>query len=333
MRQQGLKMSRNTRGNARTVVITGGNSGLGYGCAQALLGSNTGPWHVVIASRDAGRAQTAADALAAGAVAGHTVEAMVLDLASLDSVRSYVAALTERLATGALPPLHALVCNAGVQMGTTLAETADGFEATFGVNHLGHFALVNGLLPALKAPSRVIVVSSGTHDPALKAGPPPAWNDPRALAQGRLGPAAARANALMRGQTRYCTSKLANVYFTYALARRLPAGVTANAFDPGMMLGTGLGRSLPAPVRFVAERIFPRITWLLRRTVTDNITTAQESGRALAWFVTAPELAGTTGRYFDSRGEKRSSEESYDAARAEQLWNDSLALTGVAATR
>jgi NAD(P)-dependent dehydrogenase (short-subunit alcohol dehydrogenase family) len=326
-------MSQDTRGNTRTVVITGGNSGLGYGCAQALLDSNNGPWHVVIASRDPGRAQTAVDALAAGAAAGHTVEAMVLDLASLASVRSFVAELTERLATGALPQLHALVCNAGVQMGTALAKTADGFEATFGVNHLGHFALVNGLLPVLEAPSRVVVVSSGTHDPALKLGPPPAWNDPRALAQGQLGPAAAKLNALMTGQARYCTSKLANIYFTYALARRLPAGVTANAFDPGMMLGTALGRSLPAPLRFVSERIFPRITWLLRRTITDNINTAQESGRALVWVVTAPELAGATGKYFELRQEKRTSEESYDAARAEQLWNDSLALTGVAATR
>ncbi|MCO1657040.1 SDR family NAD(P)-dependent oxidoreductase [Pseudonocardia humida] len=326
-------MSKDTRGNSRTVVITGGNSGLGYGSAQALLGSNEGPWHVVIASRHAGRAQTAVDALAAGAVVGHTVEAMMLDLASLASVRSFAAEVTERLATGALPPLHAVVCNAGVQMGTALATTADGFEATFGVNHLGHFALVNGLLPVLEAPSRVVVVSSGTHDPALRMGPPPAWNDPRALARGELGPAAARANALMRGQARYSTSKLANVYFTHALARRLPAGVTANAFDPGMMLGTALGRSLPAPVRFVAQHILPRITWLLRRTVTDNINTAQESGRALAWVVTAPELAATTGKYFDLRREKPSSEESYDAARAEQLWTDSLALTGVSATR
>jgi NAD(P)-dependent dehydrogenase (short-subunit alcohol dehydrogenase family) len=179
----------------------------------------------------------------------------------------------------------------------------------------------------------VVVVSSGTHDPALKAGPAPAWNDPQALARGELGPAAAKDNALIRGQRRYSTSKLANIYFTYALARRLPDGVTANAFDPGMMLGTSLGRSLPAPVRFVSQHILPRITWLLRRFVTDNITTPQEAGRALAWVATAPELAGTTGRYFGGRREIRSSQESYEVARAEQLWDDSLALTGVTATR
>ncbi|TWF92604.1 SDR family NAD(P)-dependent oxidoreductase [Saccharopolyspora dendranthemae] len=314
-------------GTPRTVVVTGGNSGLGYACAQVILGSGDGPWHVVIASRDAARAQAAVDALAADAAAGNSVEAMALDLASLASVRSFGTELTGRLRAGELPVLHAVVCNAGVQMGANDARTADGFESTFGVNHLGHFALVNELLPALKAPARVVVVSSDTHDPGPR-GLAPAWNDPPALARGELGQAAAKDNALTRGQRRYCTSKLANIYFTYALARRLPEGVTANAFNPGMMLDTALGRSMPAPVRFALEHVLPRFTWLLRRVLTDNIHTAEESGRALAWVTTAPELAGTTGRYFDGRRDVRSSEESYDAARAEQLWDDSLVLTG-----
>jgi NAD(P)-dependent dehydrogenase (short-subunit alcohol dehydrogenase family) len=326
-------MSNHTTGKARTVVITGGNSGLGYACAQVLLASTDGPWHVVIASRDAARTRAAVDALAAGAVAGNTVTAMVLDLASLAAVRSFGAELTERLTSGELPPLHALVCNAGLQMGAMDTRTADGFESTFGVNHLGHFALVNELLPVLKAPSRVVVVSSDTHNPGPRQGLAPAWNDPRALARGELGAAAAKDNALMRGQRRYCTSKLANIYFTYALARRLPEGVTANAFNPGMMLDTALGRSLPAPVRFVARHVLPRLTWLLRRTLTDNIHTTQESGRALAWAATAPELADTTGRYFDGRRDIRSSDESYETSRAEQLWNDSLTLTGAATNR
>lgn len=320
-------------GNPRTVVVTGGNSGLGYACAQALLGSTDGPWHVVIASRDTGRSQAAVDALAAGAAAGNSVEAMALDLASLASVRSFGTELIGRLGSGVLPVLHALVCNAGVQMGATDATTVDGFESTFGVNHLGHFALVNELLPMLKTPARVVMVSSDTHDPGPKRGLAPAWNDPRALARGELGSAAAKDNALTRGQRRYCTSKLANIYFTYALARRLPEGVTANAFNPGMMLDTALGRSMPAPVRFVLEHVAPRFTWLLRRVLTDNIRTAEESGRALAWVTTAPELAETTGRYFDGRHDIRSSEESYDTARADQLWDDSLVLTGAATTR
>lgn len=71
------------------------------------------------------------------------------------------------------------------------------------------------------------------------------------------------------------------------------------------------------------------MTWLLRRVVTPNIHSAAEAGGALAWLATAPELAETTGQYFDGRTPARSSEESYDTARAEQLWSDSQTLTGI----
>lgn len=313
-----------------TIVVTGGNSGIGYACVDALLRSSDGPWYVIVASRDAGRAQAAVDTLATTANNAHQVEAMSLDLASLGAVRTFTAELTRRLRNREVPPLHAVVCNAGVQMGTHLVRTADGFESTFGVNHLGHFLLVNELLPVLRSPSRVVVVSSDTHDPALKLGPAPAWSDATLLSRGELAPTAADDRAFVAGQRRYSTSKLANLYFTYSLARRLPAGVTANAFNPGMVLGTRLGRSLPAPVRFVATRILPHLTWLLRRVMTPNINTAEAAGSALAWVATAPELSDITGTYFDGRRVTRSSAESYDTARAEELWADSLVLTGVA---
>ncbi|GAA2170263.1 SDR family NAD(P)-dependent oxidoreductase [Actinomadura napierensis] len=321
-------MSSRPAGNARTIVITGGNAGLGHGCATALVTSADGPWHVVVASRNAERTREAADKLAGAARAGHTVEAMPLDLASLASVRAFAAELADRVASGAIPPLQALVCNAGVQAGTRQTRTADGFESTFGVNHLGHFLLVNELLPVLRAPARVVVVASGVHDPAQKAGVPvPAWNAAPALARGELGPDAASDNAFVAGQRRYSTSKLANIYFTYALARRLPRGVTANAYDPGLVLGTGLQRSAPAPLRFAAKHVLPHARPLVRRFLTDKVYTAEESGAALAWLATAPELAGTTGGYFHQRQAIRSSDDSYDVARADQLWEDSLPLT------
>jgi NAD(P)-dependent dehydrogenase (short-subunit alcohol dehydrogenase family) len=322
-------MSSQPAGEARTIVITGGNGGLGYACAAALVSSLDGPWHVVVASRNAGRAQEAVDKLASAVRAGHTAEAMSLDLASLTSVRAFAAELTSRVASGTIPPLQALVCNAGVQAGTKQTQTADGFESTFGVNHLGHFLFVNEMLPVLRAPARVVVVASGAHDPAQKAGVPvPAWNTAPALARGELGPDAASDNAFVAGQRRYSTSKLANIYFTYALARRLPHGVTANAYDPGMILGTGLQRSAPAPIRFVAKHVLPHAKPLVRRFVTDKLYTAEESGTALAWLATAPELADTTGTYFHQRQAIRSSDDSYDVARADQLWEDSLLLTG-----
>jgi len=314
---------------SRTVVITGGNTGLGFACANAILESPHGaPWHVVLACRDEGRAQAAVDQLTSGAGVAGQVEAMSLDLASLASVRAFAAELTKRLSTGTTPPLHAVVCNAGVNSGTRPTATADGFESTFGVNHLGHFLLINELLPALQSPARVVVVASGVHDPAQKSGvPAPAWNDPAGLASGQLGPAAASDNSLVSGQRRYSTSKLANVYFTYALARRLPPGVTANAFDPGLMPGTGLMREAPAPFRFVANRILPHAIPLLRRVYSPNVHTVQESGDALARLVTDPEQDATTGRYFEGRRQIRSSDESYNDERAEELWTASMALT------
>jgi NAD(P)-dependent dehydrogenase (short-subunit alcohol dehydrogenase family) len=149
------------------------------------------------------------------------------------------------------------------------------------------------------------------------------------LARGELGTAAASDKAFASGQRRYSTSKLANVYFTYALARRLPAGVTANAFDPGLMPRTGLMREAPAPLRFIASHIpIP----LLRRLFSPNVHTVQESGGALARLVTDPELSAVTGRYFEGRRQIRSSDESYNDERAEELWNDSMALTARART-
>ena len=131
---------------ARTVVITGGNTGLGFACANAILQSPHGaPWHVVLACRDKDRAQAAVDQLTRGAGLAGQVEAMSLDLASLASVRAFAAELMKRLSAGSIPPLHAVVCNAGVNSGTKNTVTADGFESTFDVNHLGHFLLVNEL--------------------------------------------------------------------------------------------------------------------------------------------------------------------------------------------
>ena len=198
---------------SRTVVITGGNTGLGFGCANTILKSPNGaPWHIILACRDEGRAQAAVDQLTSGLGVVGQVEAMALDLSSLASVRAFAAELKKRLSTGTIPPLHAVVCNAGVNPLNTKTVTADGFESTFGINHLGHFLLVNELRPALHSPARVVVVASGVHDPAQKAGVPvPAWNETAALAHGELGPAAASDNAFAAGQRRYSTSKLANV--------------------------------------------------------------------------------------------------------------------------
>jgi NAD(P)-dependent dehydrogenase (short-subunit alcohol dehydrogenase family) len=289
---------------------------LGYACAHSLLEDafRAPPSHIILACRDVGRAETAVARLrneisAIGSSA--QVEAMRLDLASLRSVRDFVDEIGHRLDAGNLPPLYAIVCNAGVQSGGKLTFTADGFESTFGVNHLGHFLLVNLLLARLTAPARLVVVASGTHDPALKTGvPAPAWNDPVALAKGELGPLAAKDGPRKRGQRSYATSKLANVLFSYELARRLPSGVTVNAFDPGLMPGTGLVRDGAAPLRFLWHQVLPRILPLLRRAISPNIHTPAESGAALARLVLDSSLARVSDKYFEGMREIPSSTES-----------------------
>ena len=320
----------------QTVIITGGNSGLGYACASALLAASP-PWHVVIACRDPSRAQTAVETLRKSAAPGTKVEAMDLDLASLASIRAFAAKLDGKLKAAGLPPLHGLVCNAAVQGAKTF--TVDGFETTFGVSHLGHYLLVNLLLTLMEKPGRIAVVASGVHDPAELAKVPsagvpvPAWNTPTALAKGELGPEAANDDAGADRGRRYSTTKLANVYFTYGLAPRLPAGITVNAFDPGLMPGTGLAREYSALARFAWHAIMPRLIPLLRLILVKNIHTPEESGSALARLIVDPALASTSGKYFEGLREIPSSVDSYDERRADELWRDSATLTGIASLR
>jgi NAD(P)-dependent dehydrogenase (short-subunit alcohol dehydrogenase family) len=317
----------------QTVILTGGNSGLGYACARALLAASP-PWHVVIACRDPLRAQIAVEALRKSAAPGAKVEAMDLDLASLASIRAFAAKLDGKAKAADLPPLHGLVCNAAVQGAKTF--TVDGFETTFGVSHLGHYLLVDLMLPLMEKPGRIAVVASGVHDPAelakvpASAGVPvPAWNTPTALARGELGPEAANDDAGADRGRRYSTTKLANVYFTYGLALRLPAGITVNAFDPGLMPGTGLARDYPAVARFAWHAILPRLIPLLRLVLMKNIHTPEESGLALARLILDPALASTSGKYFEGLREIPSSVDSYDERRADELWRDSAILTGI----
>jgi NAD(P)-dependent dehydrogenase (short-subunit alcohol dehydrogenase family) len=119
----------------KTVIITGGNSGLGYECAKSILTSMRG-WGVVIAGRNKQRITEAAKRLEA-IVPNSQVEALSLDLASLKSIRNFI----EEFTAQDLPPLRAVVCNAGIQVVSGTTFTEDGFETTFAVNHLGHFLL------------------------------------------------------------------------------------------------------------------------------------------------------------------------------------------------
>jgi NAD(P)-dependent dehydrogenase (short-subunit alcohol dehydrogenase family) len=293
--------------NTRTAIITGATSGLGLECARALL-RNDSSWHLVLPVRDIGRG-----AAAAAELGEQRCTVMSMDLASLASVRAF----TDVFRAAGLPPLHAIVCNAGVQVVSGTAHTHDGIEMTFGVNHLSHFALVQGLLGELVSPARIVVVSSGTHDPAKRTGMP----DPRYTSAADL----AHAKAADDGRRRYTTSKLCNVLFTYELDRRLGDGVTVNAFDPGLMPGSGLARDYPPLQRLAWRYLFPALR------VLPGVHGTRNSGRNLAALVTDARFDGVSGRYFDGVRQINSSAESYDRAKARDLWESSEALLSHAA--
>jgi light-dependent protochlorophyllide reductase len=295
--------------STRTALITGANSGLGLQCARSLL-ANDPSWHLVLAVRDLERGADAVQRLGAG----QRCTVMQLDLASLRSVRGFI----DDVRAGGLPPIQAVVCNAGVQVVSGAHTTADGYEITFGVNHLGHFALVRGLLDTLTAPARIVVVSSGTHDPARFTGMP----HPHYTSAADLAHPAGELTA-DEGRRRYTTSKLCNLLFTYELDRRLEhgaQGVTVNAFDPGMMPGSGLGRDYPPLQRFAWRYVLPTLRFL------PGVSSAGTSGRHLAALAADARFDGVTGMYFEANTPALSSGDSYDIGTARELWEASEVL-------
>jgi light-dependent protochlorophyllide reductase len=295
--------------STRTAIITGASAGLGLQCARALLTGDPS-WHVVLAVRDVERGADAVERI--GSPRRCTV--LEMDLASLTSIRTFA----EDFRTRGLPPLHAIVCNAGVQVVSGNEPTADGVEMTFGVNHLGHFALVQDLLADLARPARIVVVSSGTHDPSKRTGMP----SPRYTSAADLARATKVADTA-EGRRRYTTSKLCNVLFTYELDRRLGRGadgVAVNAFDPGLMPGSGLARDYSPLGRWAWHYVFP----LLR--VLPNVNSTRTSGAHLAALVSDPGFDDITGAYFEGKRRIRSSVDSYDTEKALDLWQTSEQL-------
>jgi NAD(P)-dependent dehydrogenase (short-subunit alcohol dehydrogenase family) len=301
----------------KTAIITGGNTGLGLATARAVLARPD--WRVIIACRDPGRAGDAVATLRPQAP--DRVAAIQLDLASLAQVRR----VPDTLNAIGVEAVDSLVCNAGAQF-MRPTRTADGHEATFGINHLGHFVLARDLAERMPAGGRIVFVASGTHDPAQPTGmPPPIWRGADAHAAG-LDPDDADPGTA--GRRAYSTSKLANVMCAYEMARRLQSrGIDVNAFDPGLMPGTGLARDYPPLARAAWRFVLPVL-----RLAVPNVNGTGTSGSNLAWLAASPDLDGVTGAYFVGRRPALSSRTSYDRTLAGALWDDSLRLTSTLRT-
>jgi NAD(P)-dependent dehydrogenase (short-subunit alcohol dehydrogenase family) len=292
--------------SGRTFVVTGGNSGLGYETARALARKRA---RVVIACRDAGKAQSAIAALRAE-TAGADVSFLELDLASLASVRKFADAFRERHRS-----LHVLVNNAGV-MALPQRRTADGFEMQFGTNHLGHFALTGLLLELLLAEpgARIVTLSSTAHRP------------------GRM-----RFDDLQRERgyspwPAYAQSKLANLLFTLELQRRLDAAgasAIAVACHPGYA-ATNLQTAGP---RMSGSALMERAMTLLNRLFAQS---AEMGALPSLYAACAPGVKGGDyvgpGGLAEIRGHPvlvSRSRRARDTEAAARLWEISERLTGV----
>ena len=289
---------------SRVAMITGGNSGIGFATARKLAAQG---FHVIMASRNQQTSTQAIARIRAGQPDA-SVESIPLDLASFASVRQCAAAFQ---AQGT--PLHVLINNAGGAIkGQQASFTADGFELTFGTNHLGHFLLTNLLLDELKqsAPARVITVSSQRHIPGYAGGPGAKFDYDNLKGEKFYDSAAF-----------YNNSKLANMWFTYELQRRLAGtGVTSNAVCPGFV-PEAIGDRRTSPIdRLLYRKILPRMPFA---------RSLDQASSSYLMAATDPRWEGVGGKFIVDGKERRSSDESYDEARARRLWELSWAWCGL----
>ena len=280
----------------RTVLVTGGTGGIGKATAVGLAAMGA---HLAITGRDRARADAAADEVRAAG--GERVDVFVADLSSQAEVRRMAAEVLERL-----PRIDVLINNAGGYW-KTRHVTADGLEHTFALNHLAPFLLTGLLLDRLAqgGTGRVVTVSSNAHR------------------QGRIDVDDLQGERAYSGSRAYNQSKLANILFTYELARRLSTDqvsmVTANTLHPGVV-STAFG----AEDAGTLQRLFVPLFRPLMKSPTQGAATSIH-------LAAAPEVEQVTGRFFVNSTPTKSSPRSYDKPIAAHLWRTSASLVGLAA--
>ncbi len=283
--------------SGRVCLVTGATNGIGRETALGLarLGAS-----VVVHGRDPARTAAAVEEIRSRS-GNPDIEPLLADFSALQDVRR---AAEEFLASGR--PLHVLVNNAGV-MRASREVTEDGFEMMFGVNHLAPFLFTTLLLDRLResAPARVVTVASIAHRRARID------LDDLQHEHGRY-----------RAMGVYGESKLANVLFSYELARRLEGtGVTANCLHPGLVRSglTGGNRGL-----------YGRTMGLAAKLIGPLMASPAKGARTSIHAASSPDLDGVTGAYLDNSSVAQSSELSHDEAVARRLWEASAELTGLA---
>jgi retinol dehydrogenase 12 len=267
----------------KICLVTGATLGIGRETALGLARKGA---HVVIVGRNEARTHATAASIAAEARSAE-IDFLVADLSLQAEVRRLAEAFKSRYSR-----LDVLVNNAGAIF-TRREVTAEGFEQTWALNHLAEFLLTRLLLDTLEAsaPARIVNVASAAH------------------ARGRLNLEDPQGANKYGAMSAYAQSKLANIMFTCALARRLTGrGVTANCLHPGVV-ATGFGRNTSGLVNVLFSLARP------------FLLSAQQGAATSIYLASSPEVAEVSGEYFANCKPIASSKLSMDVAMQEKLWD------------
>jgi NAD(P)-dependent dehydrogenase (short-subunit alcohol dehydrogenase family) len=273
----------------KTCLITGATQGIGLATAIGIAKAGA---KMVLVGRSPERSASAVEEVKTKS-GNSDVTLLLADLSSQESVRKLAAEFKSRH-----DRLHVLLNNAG-GVNTKRSVTVDGIETTFAVNHLAYFLLTELLLDVLKAsaPSRIINVSSTAH------------------ARGHIDFDDLQHEKRWGFFNAYSDSKLANVLFTYELARRLAGtGVTVNCLHPGVIT-SGFGKNNAGLFKSLITIAGP------------FMLTPEKGARTSIYLATSPEVEGVTGKYFDKCKAVSSNKQSYETDVAQRLWDVSEKLT------
>lgn len=273
-----MSMTHNLTG--KTILITGATDGIGKETARQLAMMNA---QVILHGRNPDKTKKVQKEIIIDS-SNEKVDVLIADFSSMDQVRSLADQVISQY-----QHLEVLINNAGLYT-TSKQTTSDGFELTFAVNHLSHFLLTNLLLDLVKAsaPARIITVSSSAHFDA------------------DFDITDLNAEKNFNGWNAYSVSKLANLLFTFALARRLKgSGVTVNSLHPGFIKTNILGKHFA------------------------NQKPVEEGAETPVYLASSPEVAEISGEYFERKQISPSSELSRNEPLQEKLWEISESMTGL----
>ena len=285
--------------NLKTIILTGASSGLGFETVKKIA-KQFKNYRIIMACRNLEKANSKKEEIEKETQNKNLI-VMEIDTSSLESVKNFVT----NYKNSSYGKIYSLVCNAAVG-GYPLEKTKDGFDVVFETNHLGHFLLVNSLIPLMEENGRILVVSSDMHDPPKAFHPNFEWVGAEKLAKPD--------EELGKSMVRYSYSKLCNLYFTYELIRRIgdKKKLFINAFTPGFIPETGLSgkKKIPAEnVNFVKKN-FP-----------ERVGDLDKSSQALCDLITMEDFK-ENGKFFDrSTNFIKTSELSYNEKNAKELWD------------